>query len=119
MGKVYVLNEGERDGIPGWREQGIDILSPGFTREVFEALIAGRRDQVRVFVMDQSALSAIGNAYADEVLFAAGIHPKTPCTLLDAERRGRLFDAIRGVIAWGIDEVGRAGRPWRTRCGTT
>ncbi len=61
--------------------------------------------------MDQSALSAIGNAYADEVLFAAGIHPKTPCTRLDAERRGRLFDAIRGVIAWGIDEVGRAGRP--------
>ncbi len=36
MGKVYVLNEGGRDGIPGWREQGVDILSPGFTREVFE-----------------------------------------------------------------------------------
>ena len=79
MGKVYLAPEGAREGIPGWREQGIDILSPGFTREAFDRLIAGRRDQVRVFVMDQSALSAIGNAYADEVLFAAGIHPKTPC----------------------------------------
>ena len=111
MGKVYLVPEGVREGIPGWREQGIDILSPGFTREVFERLLAGRRDQVRVFVMDQSALSTIGNAYADEVLFGAGIHPKTPCSRLEAERRGRLFDAIRDVIARGIDEVERAGRP--------
>jgi formamidopyrimidine-DNA glycosylase len=111
MGKVYLVHEGSREGIPGWREQGMDILSPAFTREAFELFIADRRDQVRVFVMDQSALSAVGNAYADEILFAAGIHPKTPCSRLTEERRGRLYDAIRSVIAWGIDEVERAGRP--------
>ena len=111
MGKVYLVREGSREGIPGWREQGLDILSSAFTREAFERLIAGRRDQVRVFVMDQSAMSTVGNAYADEILFAAGIHPKTPCSRLSEERRGRLYDAIRSVIAWGIDEVERAGRP--------
>jgi len=111
MGKVYLVREGSREGIPGWREQGIDILSPAFTREAFERLITGRRDQVRVFVMDQSALSAVGNAYADEILFAAGIHPKTPCSRLTEDRRVRLYEAIRDVIAWGIDEVERAGRP--------
>ncbi len=103
--------EGSRKGIPGWREQGVDILSPAFTREAFERLIESRRDQVRVFVMDQSAMSAVGNAYADEILFAAGIHPKTPCNRLAEDRRGRLYEAIRGVIAWGVDEVERAGRP--------
>lgn len=111
MGRVYLGRQADRGAIPGWREQGVDILSPAFTREAFERLIAGRRDQARVFVMDQSAMSAIGNAYADEILFAAGIHPKTPCRRLDAEKRGRLYDAIREVIAWGIDEVERAGRP--------
>jgi formamidopyrimidine-DNA glycosylase len=111
MGKVYLAAEGARDGIPGWSAQGMDILSPAFTREAFERLLKVRRDQVRVFVMDQSALSAIGNAYADEILFAAGIHPKAPCRGLSAERRARLYDAIREVIAWGIDEVERAGRP--------
>lgn len=111
MGKVYLGREGDRARIPGWREQGVDIVSPAFTREAFERIIAGRRDQARVFVMDQSALSAIGNAYADEILFAAGIHPKTPCRRLDEHRRGRLYDAIRDVIAWGIDEVERAARP--------
>jgi formamidopyrimidine-DNA glycosylase len=111
MGKVYLVREGSREGIPGWREQGLDILSPAFTREAFERFIAGRRDQARVFVMDQSVMSAVGNAYADEILFAAGIHPKTPCSRLTEERRGRLYDAIRSVIAWGIDEVERAGRP--------
>lgn len=111
MGKVYLVREGSREGIPGWRAQGVDILSPAFTREAFERLIAGRREQVRVFVMDQSAMSAVGNAYADEILFAAGIHPKTPCSRLTEDRRGRLYNAIRSVLAWGIDEVERAGRP--------
>lgn len=115
MGKVYLGREDDRARIPGWREQGIDILSSAFTREAFERLVAGRRDQVRVFVMDQSALSAVGNAYADEILFAAGIHPKTPCTRLDEKRRIRLYDAIREVIAWGIEEVERAGRPLEDR----
>jgi formamidopyrimidine-DNA glycosylase len=111
MGKVYLGREPDRAAIPGWRGQGVDILSPDFTREAFGRLIEGRRDQARVFVMDQSALSAIGNAYADEILFAAGIHPKTPCSRLSEERRVRLYDAVRSVIAWGIGEVERAGKP--------
>ena len=39
--------------------------------------------------MDQSALSAIGNAYADEILFAARLHPKTGCHQLSAEEKVR------------------------------
>ncbi|HET6486082.1 MAG TPA: zinc finger domain-containing protein, partial [Spirochaetia bacterium] len=67
--------------------------------------------QARVFVMDQTALSAIGNAYADEILFAAGIHPKTSCASLSAEERRKLYDSIRSVMAWGIEEVRKADRP--------
>jgi len=64
-----------------------------------------------VFLMDQAALSAIGNAYADEILFAAGIHPKTPCSSLAAAEKRTLYDSIRSVLAWGITEVAKAGRP--------
>jgi formamidopyrimidine-DNA glycosylase len=111
MGKVYLTAAGAYDLIPGFREQGIDILSSDFTFEVFDKLIRGRRHQARVFLMDQAALSAIGNAYADEILFAAGIHPKTLCASLDAAVRRRLYDSIRQVISWGIDEVEKAGQP--------
>jgi len=111
MGKVYLTASGSYDAIPGYREQGIDVLSPGFTFEAFEALIKGRRHQVRVFIMDQTALSAIGNAYADEILFAAGIHPKTSCAALDAGARRKLYDSIKEILSWGIAEVEKAGQP--------
>ncbi len=111
MGKVYLTRAGSYEAIPGYREQGIDIVSADFTWERFEALMAGRRHQARVFLMDQSALSAIGNAYADEILFAAGIHPKTYCRSLSKEQRRKLYDSIRSVIAWGIAEVRKAGQP--------
>ena len=110
MGKVYLTAPGAYDP-PGLREQGIDILSPAFTFEAFDRLIQGRRHQARVFLMDQAALSAIGNAYADEILFAAGIHPKTSCASLSAEERRRLYDSVRKVMAWGIAEVEKANQP--------
>ncbi len=111
MGKVYVTETGSYDGIPGYNAQGIDITSAGFTWQSFDTLIRGRRQQARVFLMDQSALSAIGNAYADEILFAAGIHPKTPCNRLSEEERGKLYESVRSVIAWGISEVEKAAQP--------
>jgi formamidopyrimidine-DNA glycosylase len=111
MGKVYLTAAGAYEAIPGFREQGVDILSADFTPEKFEALIKGRRHQARVFLMDQAALSAIGNAYADEILFAARIHPKTPCSSLSAGERRALYESIRSVMAWGISEVERAAQP--------
>lgn len=111
MGKVYVSEPGRTGGIPGFDLQGVDVVSDAFTFEVFESHIQGRRQQARVFLMDQAALSAIGNAYADEILFAAGIHPKTTCSSLTPEERRKLYDAVRSVMAWGIDEVEKAGQP--------
>ena len=111
MGKVYLTASGAYDAIPGYREQGVGILTPEFTLEAFETLIAGRRQQVRVFLMDQAALSAIGNAYADEILFAARIHPKTPCSSLSAGQRRTLYESITSVMAWGIAEVEKAAQP--------
>lgn len=111
MGKVYLTVPGAYDTIPGFREQGIDILGPDFTFEAFDRLIQGRRHQARVFIMDQAALSAIGNAYADEILFDARIHPKTSCASLSPEERRTLYDSIRKVMEWGITEVEKADQP--------
>ena len=111
MGKVYLCPAGRFDSIPGYSTQGVDVVSPDFTFEAFSALIAKKRCQTRVFVMDQSSLSAIGNAYADEILFEAGIHPKAPCYALPPEKKRALYEAVVSVLAWGIDEVEKAGAP--------
>jgi formamidopyrimidine-DNA glycosylase len=111
MGKVYLCPAGDFESIPGYSTQGIDVTSPSFTFDAFESLISKKRCQARVFIMDQSSLSAIGNAYADEILFEARIHPKAPCYSLGPDRRRALYDAVRSVLAWGIEEVAKAGLP--------
>jgi formamidopyrimidine-DNA glycosylase len=58
--------------------------------------------------MDQTVFSAIGNAYADEILFCAGIHPKTFCYQLDDATIEKLHRCIVEVMRWGISEVEKA-----------
>ncbi len=111
MGKVYALEQSLLEKIPRFLQQGQDILSPVFTVDKFKQLIKGQRKQVRVFLMDQTKLSAIGNAYADEILFDAGIHPKTLCSQLEETNIETLYKSINSVIYWGIDSVKNAGQP--------
>ncbi len=136
MGKVYIIARGAWQQVPGLATIGIDVLDdPGFTRAAFRTLARRRRDQVKVFLMDKTALDAMGNAYADEVLWEARLHPKALVRRLTDEELDRLHDAIvtvlhqaRAVIARRqppLDEKlrdflnvrGRAGEPCK-RCGT-
>ena len=95
MGKVYVAAAADEAKIPVYGQLGLDVMSPAFTREAFGKVAARRRDQVRAFVMDKRALASVGNAYADEILFAARIHPKTFCNKLDAGGAGRAVHGDR------------------------
>jgi formamidopyrimidine-DNA glycosylase len=108
MGKVYLAAAGDYQRIPRFLEQGVDLLSSDFTLDYFRAQVKKSRKQVRVLIMDQTAVSAIGNAYADEILFAAGIHPKTFCYQLDEAAMANLYRAIVEVMRWGIAEVEKA-----------
>ena len=111
MGKAYLLPAGEWKGIPGMEGGGLDVLGADFTLERFRERLKGRRDQVRAFVMDKTALDSLGNAYADEVLFAAGIHPKTWCRSLTADDAARLHAAIVDVMREASEEVRRRHEP--------
>jgi formamidopyrimidine-DNA glycosylase len=107
MGKAYLTTEGDWGAIPNLGQVGVDILSPQFTTERFASLLRHRRDQVRVFLLDKRALDSLGNAYADEVLFEAGIHPKTMCRALSQEDAIRLHAAIVKVMTEAVAEVSR------------
>ncbi len=111
MAKLYVVRQGTYERIPKYREQGIDIRSPGFTPETFKELARRHsRKQVRVFINDHTTLSSIGNAYADEILFDARIHPKTFVSRLNEEEILRLYSSVVSVIEWGTRKVEEAGQ---------
>jgi formamidopyrimidine-DNA glycosylase len=106
MGKVYVIARGAWSEVPGLAEIGLDVLDPDrFTLEALTALVRKRRDQLKVFLMDKRALDALGNAYADEVLWAAGLHPKTLARSLETAEIARLHQAIVRVLTDARDTI--------------
>jgi len=111
MGKVYLTGSGQYQQIPKFNDQGPNLLSADFSRDYFYHKIKKSRQQVRVLIMDQAVVSCIGNAYADEILFAAGIHPKTFCYQLDDAAIATLHRSIIDVMRWGIAEVEKADQP--------
>jgi formamidopyrimidine-DNA glycosylase len=56
--------------------------------------------------LNQRVVSGIGNIYADEALFEAGIHPRTPSQRLSKQRARKLFDSIQRVLAAAIKHRG-------------
>jgi formamidopyrimidine-DNA glycosylase len=111
MGKVYLTPRGDWRAVPGLETVGVEPLSPGFTLERLREMVHTRRDQVRAFLLDKTAVAAIGNAYADEILWAARLHPKIGCQGLAEEDIARLHAAIRDVLSAAIREVARRGEP--------
>jgi formamidopyrimidine-DNA glycosylase len=83
-------------------ELGPDALDQAFDLDAFERAIAGRRRDVKSVLMDQSVIAGIGNIYADEILFQARVHPKTPVTALDHRQRAELFAQIKAVLRTAI-----------------
>lgn len=100
MGKVYVCATSVWRTIPGLQRIGLDALDPAaFTIEAFRGRIRKAKNQVRLFLMDKSEVDALGNAYADEVLFAAEVHPKVRCNKLTESQIVALHGAVSGVLA--------------------
>jgi formamidopyrimidine-DNA glycosylase len=71
LGKMWLAGD-ESEVLAGL---GPEPLEPGFTPDILGARLLGRDAPVKALLCDQAVLAGIGNIYADEVLFIAGIHP--------------------------------------------
>lgn len=79
--------------------------------------LAGKRGRIKALLLDQRLIAGIGNIYADESLFRAGIHPATPARMLKPSRIRRLFAAVRDVLAEAVAAGGSSIRDYRTAAG--
>jgi formamidopyrimidine-DNA glycosylase len=85
---------------------GTEPFTPAFTAEHLRQLARGRTAPVKSFVLDQRRIAGVGNIYADEALFRAGIHPLRPAGRLTAAQWIGLRDAIEEALAAGIEAKG-------------
>ncbi len=77
---------------------GPEPIHGGLTEAGFEALIRARRRPVKSALLDQSFLAGVGNIYADEACFRAGIRPSRWTHRLTARERRGLYSAIQEVL---------------------
>jgi formamidopyrimidine-DNA glycosylase len=85
---------------------GCEPLEEGFTAARLRALARGRTTPIKAFLLDQRRVAGVGNIYADESLFRAGIHPLRPAGRLSQQQHARLRDAVVEVLLDGIDARG-------------
>ena len=85
---------------------GLEPFDPGFTTAHLRGLARGRRAPIKSLLLDQRRVAGVGNIYADEALFRAGIHPLRAAGTLSTEQLERLREGVIGSLSAGIDARG-------------
>ena len=81
---------------------GPEPLEQDFTVEVMARQLAGRSAPIKPLLLDQSVIAGVGNIYADESLFLAGIRPERPADELSPRELTLLHAAIRTALETGV-----------------
>jgi formamidopyrimidine-DNA glycosylase len=85
---------------------GPEPLSDAFDGDLLWNLSRGRRAAVKLFLMDNAVVVGVGNIYASEALFAAGIDPRRAAGSVSRARYARLASEVRRILAWAIERGG-------------
>jgi formamidopyrimidine-DNA glycosylase len=137
FGRLWLLSAGEDEALLARSRLGPEPLADDFTEALFAERLARRpRAALKPLLLDQTFVGGVGNIYADEIAFAAGLSPLGSVGLLDADGRTALYQAVRAVlqhaVTHGVAEIlngraspahdfprvhGRAGQPC-PRCRT-
>lgn len=114
FGQVRALCGRELENWDFWRELGPEPLE--LAPEAFASLFRSRR-AVKALLLDQSVLAGVGNIYADESLFRAGIRPDAKGCDIEPELLKALHKALVEVLLLSIRECGSSIRDYRTARG--
>lgn len=128
-GRELVLNDPRRFGLvllTRWEEElaahpffaglGVEPLAAEFSPEYLKSALAKRTAPVKPALMDQRVVVGVGNIYASEALFRAGLHPETPANVC-ADRTDALVTAIREVLEAAIAAGGSTLRNYAQASG--
>lgn len=102
---------------PHFAGMGPEPLDPAFTAAVFAARLRGRAAPVKTALLDQRLVAGIGNIYACEALFRAGISPRRKAQSLSAARAEKLHGALRAVLLDAIEAGGSSLRDFADASG--
>lgn len=102
LGKLYLVDPAGLDAIPGWAEMGPDADDPDLTLDAFRQRIRRHPGELKPLLRNPRFVAGIGNAYSDEILWAARLAPFRRRSTLAPEDIDRLYDAMRSVLGDAI-----------------
>jgi formamidopyrimidine-DNA glycosylase len=106
MGRAYVVREEEfAEKVPRWTEMGPDALDPELTEERFIERLKKQRAQIKTVLTTERCIAGIGNAYSDEILWEARIHPYRKRTELSDDQLAEIYRAVHAVMDWSTPIV--------------
>lgn len=115
-GELLRYNDPRRFGAWLWQAQddqhtvlsklGPEPLSDDFNAGYLLEKAQGKRTAIKQFIMDNQVVVGVGNIYANESLFSAGIHPKRPAGNISQQRMATLVGEIKAVLAFAIEQGG-------------
>ena len=100
MGRVYLVEADQLESVPQFAEMGPDVLSPSLTEDVFRDRLRKYTGQIKSILVNHKFVAGIGNAYSDEILWEARIHPYKKRSQMTSEETTRLYHAMRDVLLW-------------------
>ena len=91
-------------------DMGPEPLGNSFSADHLVAALVGRKGPIKTALLDQALVAGIGNIYACEALFMAGLSPRRKAGTIRGGRADRLVAAIRSVLASAIEDGGTSLR---------
>ncbi len=101
MGKLYLTDDLNR--VPTFGELGPEAIDPALTLEVFRERLRRHQGEIKGILTNQRFVAGIGNAYADEICWRAGIYPFRRRPSLTGDEVARLYSALGDVLNGAIE----------------
>jgi formamidopyrimidine-DNA glycosylase len=117
FGKIILFDSGKIKESKEIKNLGIDAMNSEFTFEKFNEILDEKKTMIKLLLMDQSKIAGIGNIYASEILFEAGILPSRPAYKIGKEERKSLYKSIKKVLNKAISLRGTSDSDYRDTSG--
>jgi formamidopyrimidine-DNA glycosylase len=107
FGELFVtVPDALEEALPELAHLGFDPLEDQMAWTQFGLLLMARRTKLKPLLMDQHFIAGIGNMYADEILFAAGLRPDRPSDTLTPQEIRRLYRSMVETLSEAVKHRG-------------
>lgn len=117
FGFVDLVDSADLDSWPAFAAMGPEPLGPDLTPEYLRSALAGRKQAIKLCLLDQHIVAGLGNIYVCEALFRARIHPRKAGGKVSKPALARLVPAIREVLTQSLADGGSTLRDYAAPTG--